>query len=66
MNEIIVTNEEFDDTKGVFRIRKFKKNRQHNGKKKVQNDKQRSTKHTHHTKDRITLNTNQSINDSIQ
>jgi hypothetical protein len=32
-----------------------KKNRQHNGQnKKVQKDKQRSTKHTHKTKDRVT------------
>ena len=42
--------EEFEDTKGVIRIRISKKNRQHNGKKKkVQKDKQRSTKHTHKT-----------------
>ena len=35
-------------------IRKSKKNRQHNGqKKKEQKDKQRSTKHTHKTKDRV-------------
>jgi hypothetical protein len=46
--------EEFEDTKGVIRIRKSK-NRQHNGqKKKVQKDKQRSTKHTYKNKDRIT------------
>jgi hypothetical protein len=32
---------EFEDTKGVIRIRKSKKNRQHNGQKKK--DKQRST-----------------------
>ena len=44
---------EFEDTKGVIRIRKSK-NRQRNGKKKVQKDKQRSTKHTHTTKDRVT------------
>jgi hypothetical protein len=38
--------EEFEDAKGVIRIRISKKNRQHNGqKKKVQKDKQRSTKH---------------------
>jgi hypothetical protein len=43
---------EFEDTKGVIRIRISKKDRQHNGQKK--NDKQRSTKHTHKTKDRIT------------
>jgi len=44
--------EKFEDTKGVIRIRKSKKDRQHNGQKKK--DKQRSTKHTHKTKDRIT------------
>jgi hypothetical protein len=42
--------EEFED----FRIRKSKKNRQHNGQKKK--DKQRSTKHTHKAKDRVTSN----------
>ena len=41
-----------EDTKEVIRIRKSKKNRQHNGQKKK--DKQRSTKHTHKTKDRVT------------
>jgi hypothetical protein len=29
-----VNEEEFEDTKGVIRIRKSKKNRQHNGQKK--------------------------------
>ena len=43
---------EFGDTKRVSRICKSKKNRQHNGKKKK--DKQRSTKHTHKTKDQVT------------
>ena len=38
--------------KGIIRIRKSKKNRQHNGQKKK--DKQRSKKHTHKTKDRET------------
>ena len=49
--------EEFEDTKGVIRICISKKNGQHNGQKekKVQKDKQRSTKHTHKAKDRITL-----------
>ena len=38
-----------------IRNRISKKNRQHNGKKKkVQKDKQRSTKHTYKTKDRVT------------
>ena len=47
--------------KGVSRIHISKKSRQHNGqKKKGQKDKQRSTKHTHKTKDwvkRTPLNT---------
>jgi hypothetical protein len=42
--------EEFEGTKGVIRIRISKKDRQHNGQK----DKQRSTKHTYKTKDRVT------------
>jgi hypothetical protein len=41
------------DTKGLIRVRKAK-NKQHNDKKKVQKDKQRSTKHTHKTKYRVT------------
>ena len=47
---------EFEDTKGIIRIHKLKKNRLHNAKikEKVQNVKQRSTKHTHKTKDRAT------------
>ena len=43
--------EEFEDTKGVIKIRKSK-NRQHDGKTKK--DKQQSTKHTPKTKDRVT------------
>jgi hypothetical protein len=55
ISTIIFHKEEFEDTKGVIRIRIPKKNRQHNGqKKKVQKDKQRSTKHTYKTKDRVT------------
>ena len=42
--------EKFEDTKGAIRIRISKKNRQHNGQKKVQKDKQRSTKHAYKTK----------------
>ena len=46
--------EEFEDPKGEIRIR-ISKNIQHNGQKeKVQKDKQRSTKHTHKTQDRVT------------
>jgi hypothetical protein len=39
--------EEFEDAKEVIRIRKSKKNRQHNGQEnnKGQKDEQRSTKH---------------------
>ena len=44
------TYEGFEDTKGVIRIRKLKKDRQDNGQK----GKQRSTKHTYQTKDRVT------------
>jgi hypothetical protein len=48
--------EEFEDTKGAIRIRISKRNRQRNGqKKKVQQDKQRSTKYTHNAKDRVTV-----------
>ena len=46
--------DEFEDTKWVIRIRKSKKGRQYNGQKKKY--KQRSTKHTHKTKDRVTRN----------
>jgi hypothetical protein len=47
-----LVEQEFEDTKGAIRIRISKKDRQHNGQKKK--DKQRSTKHTHKTKDRVT------------
>ena len=41
--------------RGAIRNRISKKNRQHNGqKKKVQKDKQQSTKHTYKTKNRVT------------
>jgi hypothetical protein len=47
--------DEIEDTKGAIRIRISKKKRQHNGQKKqVQKDKQRSTKHSYKTKDRVT------------
>ena len=45
----------FENSKGVIKTRISKKNRQYNGqKKKIQMDKQRSTKHTHKTTDRET------------
>jgi hypothetical protein len=50
MRSIGCLKEEFEDTKGAIRIRISKKNRQHNGQK----DKQRSTRHTYKTKDRVT------------
>jgi hypothetical protein len=49
---IFCIQEEFKDTKGVIRIHKSKNDRQHNDQKKK--DKQRSTKHTHKTKERAT------------
>jgi uncharacterized protein (DUF2141 family) len=52
-NNLLIIQEEFEDTKGVIRIRKWK-NRQHWPKEKGQKDKQRSTKHAHKTKDRVT------------
>jgi hypothetical protein len=58
IEKCIHVQEEFEYTKGVIRINISKKNRQRNGqKKKVQKDKQRSTKHTHKNKDRVTRNT---------
>ena len=50
-NNVLVNQEVLEDTKGVIRIRISKKNRQDNG----QENKQRSTKHTHKIKDRVTL-----------
>jgi hypothetical protein len=45
---------EFEETKGAIRLR-ISKNRPHNGqRKKIQKDKQRFTKHTYKTKDRVT------------
>jgi hypothetical protein len=49
--------DEFEDTKGVIRIRILKNRQQHGQKKKIQKDKQRSIKHTHKTKDLVTLKT---------
>jgi hypothetical protein len=50
---------ELEDTKGVIRFLKSKKYRQNNGqKKKYKNIKQRYTKHTHKTKDRVTRTPN--------
>jgi hypothetical protein len=47
----LLFKEEFEDIKGVIRIRISKKNRQHNGQKKK--DKQRSIKHTDKRADKI-------------
>jgi hypothetical protein len=45
----------FENTTGAIGIRISKKNRQQDvQKEKVQKDKQRSTKHTYKTKDRVT------------
>jgi hypothetical protein len=53
ISTIICLYEEFEDTKGVIRNCISKKNTSW-PKEKVQKDKQRSTKHTHNTKDRVT------------
>jgi predicted phosphoadenosine phosphosulfate sulfurtransferase len=45
MKKVVWCQEEFGDTKGVIGIRKSEKNRRHNGQRKAQKDKQRSTKH---------------------
>ena len=47
-----LTKEEFEDTKGVIRIEEEQTTQW--PKEKVQKDKQRTTKHTHKTKDRVT------------
>jgi hypothetical protein len=46
----LLFKEEFEDAKGVIRIR-ISKNRQHNGQKKK--DKQRSIEHTHKRANKI-------------
>ena len=56
---LLLIQEEFEDTKGVIRIQKSKKNRQHNSGqkkkyKKTTTTKKRPTKHTRKTKDRVT------------
>ena len=48
-----IYQEEFEDSKVVIRIRKWK-DRQHNGQKKKYKRTKRSTKHTHKTKDPVT------------
>ena len=55
MINVDLFEEEFEDTKGVTRIRKSMKDRQTQWpKEKGQRDKQHSTKHIHKTKDRVT------------
>ena len=46
-----LSQEEFEDTKGVIRFRKSKDGQHDDQRNK---DKQRSIKHTHKTKDRVT------------
>jgi len=49
---MLLLQEKFEDTKGVTRNRKSKKNRQYNGQKKMdRNNKQLSTKHCKKNKD---------------
>ena len=60
---VCFTSEEFEDTKEVIRVRKSKKDRQHNGQKKkdkrTNNDLQNIT---HKTKDRVKKNMNPTKN----
>jgi hypothetical protein len=49
-----IKQEEFEDTKGIIRIRISKKKTTQRPNEKVQRGKQRSTKHTYKTKDRVT------------
>ena len=49
-----IYTEEFRDTKGVIRIR-ISKDRQHNDQRKCTQGQTTSTKHTHKTKDPVTL-----------
>ena len=49
--QALILKKEFEDTKGVIRICNSK-DKQYNGQKKKDN--QRSTKHMHKTKDRVT------------
>jgi hypothetical protein len=49
-----IRQEEFEDTKGVIRICILKKKTTQWPKEKEQKDKQRYTKHTYKTKDRVT------------
>jgi len=51
-NSATLLQEEFEDTKEVIGIRMSKKDRQHNG--QMKKDKQRSSKHIHRTKYRVT------------
>ena len=53
--------EELEDTKREIRIRKSKKKPWQWPKPKVQKDKQRSTKHTYKTKDRVTIDRDKTI-----
>ena len=46
--------EELEDTKGVIRICVSKKNRQHNGQKKINKRTNNDYKHTYKIKDRVT------------
>ena len=51
---LVDRQEELEGTKGVIKIRKLKKNRQHNGRKKKYKRKNNDLQNTHKTKDRVT------------
>ena len=47
INLLIINQEEFEDTKGLIRIRISKKNRQHNGQKKINKRTNNDQQHIH-------------------
>ena len=53
-NIVGLLQKEFEDTKGVIRIRISKKNKQHNGQEKKYKRTNNDLQHTHKTKDRVT------------
>ena len=67
MHVILICTEEFEDTKRGNQTPYIKeKQTPHWSKEKRQKDKQRSTKHTHKTKDRVTRQIAYAVGESIQ
>ena len=60
-NEKRKSQEEFEDTKGVIRIRKSKKNRQHNGQKKIKLNKMKLNSPSLQYKQFVVVSTTETI-----